>query len=130
MNGRPLSRILHVDDEPDIRNIAKLALEALGGFVLEVCASGADALEAARRFKPDLILLDVMMPGMDGPQTLCELRKVPETAEIPVVFVTAKATPRKFEEYRRLGAIDVIVKPFDPLALPEQLRRIWNRRNG
>ncbi len=125
-----LQRILYVEDEPDIQAVARLALEHVGGYTVEVCSSGKEALEKLPQFKPDLILLDVMMPGMDGPTTLQALRKLPEGAAIPVVFMTAKVQPQEVEQYKQLGAVDVIPKPFDPMALPERLRGIWAQCHG
>ena len=127
MANRPLHRILHVEDEDDIRTIAKLTLEALGGFEVESCESGSQAIARVAAFNPDLILLDVMMPGMDGPMTLAELRKLPATAHTPVVFMTAKAQPHEIAKFRELGAIDIVTKPFDPQALCENLDAIWRR---
>jgi len=126
--GDSLDKILYVEDEPDIQTVAKLALESVGGFDLLVCASGVEALEKARDFAPDVILLDVMMPGMDGPDTLQALRKVDGLAETPAIFLTAKAMPSEIERYKGLGALDVIAKPFDPMALADQVRGIWERR--
>lgn len=125
-----LERILYVEDEPDIQAVARLALEQLGGFRVELCSSGAEALEKVPLFKPDLILLDVMMPGMDGPSTLLALRGLPEARERPVVFMTAKVQPQEVEHYKQLGAVDVIPKPFDPMALADKVRAIWNRCHG
>ena len=89
-----LKRILHIEDEADIAEIARITLEEFGGYIVETCTSGADAIERAATFAPDLILLDAMMPGIDGPATLHELRKIAEIAETPVIFVTAKAQNR------------------------------------
>jgi len=94
-----LERILYVEDEPDIREVAMLALEAVGGFTLQVCSSGQEALDTVGAFKPDLILLDVMMPGMDGPSTLKALQKLPEAADVPVIFMTAKVQPQEVAAY-------------------------------
>ena len=127
MVDRPLRRILHVEDEADIRTIAKLTLEAIGGFEVESCQSGADAIACADTFKADLILLDVMMPGMDGPMTLAELRKLPSTVNTPVVFMTAKAQPHEIAKFLELGAVDVVTKPFDPQALCDHLVAVWRR---
>lgn len=124
-----LSKILYVEDEPDIQTVARLSLESLGGFTLEVCSSGEEALAKAPLFQPDLILLDVMMPGMDGPTTLQRLREVPSLAAVPVVFMTAKAQPQEIRHFQELGALGVITKPFDPMALPSQVRAIWESRN-
>lgn len=120
-----LNRILYVEDDDDIRTVAVMALEMLGDFVVEAHASGATAIDRAEAFAPDLILLDVMMPGMDGPATLAGLRERPALADVPAVFFTAKAQPDEMARLRALGAADVLAKPFDPQALPDALRRIW-----
>jgi two-component system, OmpR family, response regulator len=125
MIDRPLKKILHVEDEPDIRAIAKLTLEAFGGFEVESCESGADAVAKIAAFLPDLVLLDVMMPGMDGPMTLEAIRKLPGFAAVPAVFMTAKAQPHEIDKLKTLGALDVVVKPFDPEALCTQIGDIW-----
>ncbi|OOG46190.1 response regulator [Polaromonas sp. A23] len=122
---KPLARILYVEDEPDIRAVAQMALEAVGGFTVIACSSGSEALAAAPTAQADLLLLDVMMPGMDGPSTLKALRLLPETAATPVIFMTAKVQAAEVAQYRELGAIDVIHKPFDPMELSAQLGRIW-----
>lgn len=125
-----LTRILYIEDEPDIQAVAKLALEALGGFTLEICSSGKEALEKAAAFGPQLILSDVMMPGMDGPATLMKLRELPQCAATPAIFMTAKAQPGEVAEYKKIGAVDVITKPFDPMALSSQVQAIWERCHG
>jgi CheY-like chemotaxis protein len=122
-----LTRILFVEDDPDIQMIAQLALEAVGGFTVALCSSGAEALRAAPAFQPDLILLDVMMPGMDGPTTLQALRAEQALASTPVVFMTAKVQRHEIEQYRALGAIDVIAKPFDPMTLSTTLNTLWSQ---
>ena len=122
-----LKRILYVEDEPDIRAVAEIALEAVGGFTLKACSSGAEALAEAVAFAPDLILLDVMMPDMDGPTTLQELRKLPELAATPAMFMTAKVQPQEIEHFISLGAIEVIPKPFDPMKLGEQIKASWQQ---
>ncbi|TBW55473.1 response regulator [Marinobacter halodurans] len=120
-----LRRVLCVDDEPDIRAVAELALGAVGGFEVTVCASGEDALAVAPDKAPQLILLDVLMPGMDGPETLSSLRRIPSLAAVPVVFMTARAEPSEMEAHRALGAVATIAKPFDPMTLAETVRSIW-----
>lgn len=120
-----LTRILYVEDQPDIRLVAKMALEAVGGFTVMACESGAEALRCAPEARADLLLLDVMMPGMDGPGLLALLREMPATAKIPVIFMTAKVQASEVALYKGLGALEVIAKPFDPMALSDQLRRIW-----
>ncbi|MEO5702699.1 MAG: response regulator [Gammaproteobacteria bacterium] len=125
-----LNRIMMVDDEPDIRTVACLALEALGGFTVQLCGSGSEAATMASIFNPDLILLDVMMPGMDGPGTLKTLRDKAETAAIPVIFMTAKAQAQEVDHYKKLGALDVIAKPFDPMTLAATVKQIWLKSYG
>lgn len=122
-----LTRILYVEDEPDIRMVAQLALEAVGGFTVEVCNSGQDALEKIGRFRPQLILIDVMMPGMDGPTTMGKIRELPEFAHTPLIFMTAKVQPQEIASYKQLGAVDVVPKPFDPMTLASTLEAIWER---
>lgn len=123
-----LKRIVYVEDEPDIRSIAEFALAQLGGFTVELCESGQQAIEKAPAFKPDLILLDVMMPGMDGIETFARLKALPEIEATPIVFMTAKAMQDEVKRYLSLGAADVIPKPFDPLTLPDRLHEIWGRQ--
>ena len=125
-----LQKLLYVEDEPDIRAVAQLALGAVGGFTVELCSSGEEALRRAPEFQPDLILLDVMMPGMDGPTTLRALRAVPALAATPAVFMTAKVQPAEIAHFKSLGALDVIAKPFDPMTLAATVRRIWNQCHG
>lgn len=120
-----LQRILYVEDDPDIQAIAVMVLETINGFTLETCSSGSEALEKAAAFNPDLMLLDVMMPNMDGPETLKGLREFPTLATTPVVFMTAKVQPQEVQAYLDLGAVGVIAKPFDPMTLADQLRDIW-----
>lgn len=122
-----LKRILYVEDEADIQAVARLALEMVGGFTLEVCSSGKEALEKAPGFAPQLLLLDVMMPGMDGPATLAALRAQPGTAATPAIFMTAKVQPGEVAQYREQGAVDVIPKPFDPMTLSSTIEEIWKR---
>ena len=117
-------RILLVDDDADIRHIGELCLARLGGWEVVLASSGSECLELAPAARPDLILLDVMMPGMDGPTTLAELRRQPETAQIPVVFMTARVQEHDVAAYHRQGAIGVVAKPFDPLKLPDEIRAI------
>jgi two-component system OmpR family response regulator len=118
------ARILLVDDDPDIRRIAALSLGRLGGFGVVLAASGAEAIEAATNAPPDLILLDVSMPGMDGPATLLALRASPVTAGIPVAFFTATATAVEVARLCALGAVAVLPKPFEVAELPRLVRDI------
>ena len=126
----PLSRILYVEDDADVRKVATFALKMVGKFTVEACSSGEEALEKAVGFAPQLLLLDVMMPGMDGPTTLAQLRELPEIADVPAVFMTAKVQPQEVTRYRELGSLDVISKPFDPMTLAASVRGIWERRHG
>jgi two-component system, OmpR family, response regulator len=120
-----LQRILYVEDEADIQAVAKLALEMVGGFTVKICSSGEEAMKEAAAFAPQMILLDVMMPGMDGPTTLAALRTLPSLAAVPVAFMTAKVQPQEVAHYISLGALDVIAKPFDPMTLADKVRAIW-----
>ncbi|MFB2764213.1 MULTISPECIES: response regulator [Marinobacter] len=119
-----LNKILYVEDDPDIRAIAELALQDVGGFNAALCSSGQQALEVAPEFEPDLILLDVMMPEMDGPETMRRLRALDATRATPVIFMTARIQSTEIQEYLALGAIGVIPKPFDPMTLADDIHRI------
>lgn len=124
------SKILYVEDDIDIQTVARMALELVGGYTLEVCSSGEEAISKGPAFSPDLILLDVMMPGMDGPTTLENLRKFPELKNTTAIFMTAKVMPSDVQRYKDLGAADVIPKPFDPMTLAQQVHEIWKVNNG
>jgi CheY-like chemotaxis protein len=117
---------MYVDDEPDIREVVSLSLGLLGGFAVHCCESGADALSKMPAVKPDLVLLDVMMPGMDGPSVLTQMRANAALSSIPVMFMTAKAMPDEVARFRALGALGVIAKPFDPMRLAEHVIAGWN----
>ncbi|MFB2703856.1 response regulator [Marinobacter shengliensis] len=119
-----LNKVLYVEDDPDVRAIAELALQDVGGFNAALCSSGQQALEVAPEFEPDLILLDVMMPEMDGPETMRRLRALDATRSTPVIFMTARIQNAEIEEYLALGAIGVIPKPFDPMTLADDIHRI------
>lgn len=123
-----LRKILHVDDDVDILYVSKMVLEVVGGFELEQRSSGIEALEAVLQFRPELILLDAMMPEMSGLETMKALREIPEVAEIPIIFMTAKAQPSEIKEFEDAGAIGIITKPFDPITLPSQIRDVWQAR--
>jgi two-component system OmpR family response regulator len=126
MKDPSLRRILFVEDDPDIQTVAKMALEAIGGFHVLACGSGSEALSRLGEFAPDLVLLDVMMPGMDGPATLAALRASPAGHGLPVVFMTSRVQAQEVAAYREMGAADVIPKPFDPMALSEQVQSVWD----
>jgi len=123
-----LRRVLYVDDEPDILEVARLALELISHLTVTTCSSGREAVAAAIAFKPDLILLDVMMPDMDGPMTLAALQGRSETATMPVAFITATVQSSEIERLLSLGAIGVIRKPFDPLKLGDEIDALWTKR--
>ena len=128
--SQQLQRILCVEDEPDIQAVARMALEMVGGFEVRVCSSGDEALRELQAWQPDLVLLDVMMPGMDGPSTLKALRALPGLERLPVAFMTAKVQSGEVAQYKALGALDVIAKPFDPMKLSDQVRAIWGKDRG
>ena len=127
MSAATLTRVIYVDDEPHIRALVQISLEKVGKFETLICESGEDAIALVPQFRPDLILLDVMMPGLDGPGTLAALRELPNLDRVPVVFLTAKANPAERQRLIELGAVDVVTKPFPPLELPDRIRAIWSR---
>lgn len=126
----PLQHILLIEDEADIQAVAKLALEAIGGFQVATCGSGTEARARAPLLRADLILLDVMMPGMDGLTVFKALRELRETEHTPVIFMTAKAQAQEVSQYQSLGALDVIPKPFDPMTLAATISTIWQRHHS
>ncbi len=116
-----MRKILIIDDEDDIREVAQLSLESVAGWEVIAASSGAQGLARAAEFMPDAILLDVMMPGMDGPTTFRELRKNPATSRIPVLLLTAKVQNSDQRRFADLGVEAVLFKPFDPLTLSAQI---------
>lgn len=120
-----LQRVMHVEDDESIRAVAEIALTDVAEFELLSCDGGLSALAQVEAFAPQLILLDVMMPQMDGLQTLMELRKISLLAHTPVVFMTAKIQQAEKQQYLEAGAIAVIDKPFDPMRLGESLRSLY-----
>jgi CheY-like chemotaxis protein len=127
---RPLNRILLVEDDPDIQTVTSMALGSFGGYTVHVCGSAREAIDSAASFLPDLILLDVMMPGMDGLDTLKALREIPATATTPVIFLTARVQPADVALYSELDSLAVIRKPFEPSALVETIHGIWAKYHG
>ena len=117
-------RVLLIDDEPDIRLIAELSLAQVGGLEVTLAASGAEGLRLAETCNPDVILLDMMMPEMDGMATLARLRDNPKLRDVPVVFLTAQVAAHDRAEYLQMGAVGVIAKPFDPMTLPTELIKL------
>lgn len=130
MAAQQLQRVLFVDDDEVVQHLVQLSLERIGGLTVELVNDSANAVEASLRFKPDMIVLDWFMPGMDGTMLFNKLREVPELAAIPVVFLTIKAHWRTREELLALGAAGVITKPFSARDLADQLKAIWNSLSG
>jgi CheY-like chemotaxis protein len=125
-----LRRVMCVEDDPDIRMILEFSLQEVGQYEVCICASGQQALDSLAAFRPQVVLLDVMMPDMSGPQTLAALRERPEMQGVPTVFLTAKAMPDELERLLEHGATGVIVKPFDPMHLPQNIRIYWEHGRG
>ena len=125
MPDRPLNRICYVEDDEDIQRIVRMSLERVGKMTVEVVTDPTQALQAFAEFRPDLVMLDWMMPVLDGPALFRQMKLRPETSALPVVFITARASQRDLDELKSLGAAGTISKPFSPRDLPEQLRAIW-----
>ena len=125
MPERALNRICYVEDDEDIQRIVRMSLERIGKMTVEVVGDPTKAIDAIKAFKPDMVMLDWMMPAMDGPTLFRQMKARPETSGLPVVFITAKAAQRDLDELTALGAVGTISKPFSPKDLPEQLRAIW-----
>ena len=125
MPATPLTRICYVEDDEDIQRIVRMSLERIGKMTVEVCSDPLKAIDAITAFGPQMVMLDWMMPGMDGPTLFKKMKEVPATAPLPVVFITAKASKKELDELRDLGAAGTLSKPFTPKDLPEQLRQIW-----
>ena len=125
MPSRPLSRICYVEDDEDIQRIVRMSLEKVGKMTVAVVTDPTRAIETITEFRPDLVMLDWMMPVMDGPTLFKQLKLRPETSGLPVVFITARAGQRDLDELKTLGAAGTISKPFSPKDLPDQLRAIW-----
>lgn len=117
-------RILIIDDEDDIREVASLSLEAVAGWEVRTADSGAAGIELARLYRPDAILMDVMMPGMDGPTTFRKMQTIGEIADIPVLLLTAKVQGVDQRRFRDLGVAAVLFKPFDPMTLADQIAAV------
>jgi CheY-like chemotaxis protein len=122
---RELRRIMCVEDDADIRTVLQFSLQDVGGYAVHMCASGEAALRDIKAFEPDMLVLDVMMPGLSGPQTLQQLRHQGLLGRAVVVFLTAKAMPSDLEELTSHGSTGIIVKPFDPMTLPDALQLYW-----
>ncbi|WP_209007761.1 response regulator [Roseibium litorale] len=120
-----LTKILYADDEPDIREIVCLTLRELGGYDVMACENGKQAALAACEYKPNLLLLDVMMPEMSGPEALMAIRAREEASSIPAIFITAKAKAEEITELNQFSRSAVIPKPFDPISLPSQIAQLF-----
>ena len=122
-----MTRILYVDDEADIREVAAMALELEPSFEVRTASSGPEAIEVAAYWSPEVVLLDVMMPGMDGPTTFGSLRELPQLGATPIIFITARTQAHDVEALLKLGAAGVIAKPFDAMNLAHEVREIFVR---
>ena len=125
MPAEPLNRVCYVEDDEDIQRIVRMSLERIGKMSVELVTDPLVAIDAIKAFKPELVMLDWMMPGMDGLTLYGKMKEVPEVRDLPVVFITAKASQKELDELRALGAAGTISKPFSPKELPVLLREIW-----
>ena len=125
MHAQPLNRICYVEDDEDIQRIVRMSLERVGKMTVAVVSDPTQAIATINEFRPDLVMLDWMMPVMDGPTLFKQMKQRPETSSLPVVFITAKASQRDLDDLKQLGAAGTISKPFSPKELPDQLRAIW-----
>lgn len=127
---KELKKILYAEDEPDVRTVVELTIDAMSDYKIKTCDNGKKLLESVEEYAPDLILLDVMMPEMDGPTTFSNLQSSEKTKDIPVIFMTAKAQVHEVEKFKEVGALGVITKPFDPMSLCSEIDEIWNQKYG
>jgi len=125
-----LQKILLADDEPDILEISRIALETVGGFEVSVCLSGKTLLERLPEFRPDLVIVDVLMPDMTGPEVFEEIRRRPEYDEVPVIYLTGVIQEEELEDLRETGVADIILKPFDPMTLADRINGVWKGSHG
>jgi len=125
-----LQRVLLADDEPDILEISRIALETVGGFEVLVCSSGEKLLERLSEFQPDLVVVDVLMPDMTGPEVFEEIRRRPEFDEVPVIYLTGVIQEEELEDLRKTGVADIILKPFDPMTLADRINSVWKGTHG
>jgi len=125
MNENALSKILYVEDDADLQQIVSMILEDIGGYQVKICNSGKQALAEAYKFQPDLFLLDVMLPEMDGPSLLKEIRKNPTFKDIPAIFISAKVQGDELLEYSEQGVLGIIRKPFDPISISDTINVLY-----
>lgn len=130
MTAPPLLRVCYVEDDEDIQRIVRLSLERIGKLSVDIVSDPEEAIDRMIAYKPDLVILDWMLPGIDGPTLFRRMQARAETCGLPVVFITAKASARELEELRALGAAGTISKPFAPSDLPSRLRAIWDALPG
>lgn len=129
-NQDVLKRILYVDDEPHIQTVVKMSLELVGGFEVTTCSSADEALARLAQCRPQLLLLDVMMPVTDGPATLEKIRERFGYERTPAIFMTAKVQPDELRSLRMYGVLGILGKPFDPMLLADEIRALWHRRSA
>lgn len=122
---KELKRILYAEDEPDVQTIVEMTIQAMSDYEIKICDNGKKLLDCVEDYNPNLILLDVMMPEMDGPTTFNNLQQNKNTKDIPVIFMTAKAQVHEVEKFKEIGALGVITKPFDPMSLCDEILEIW-----
>ncbi len=125
-----LEQLLYIDDDEDILTLAKMTLEAVGNYTVDICNNGQEGIEKALEIKPDLIMIDVMMPVMDGLMTLQKMLEYDALTKIPIVFMTARIQPEEVQSYLQKGATAVISKPFDPMELSGQIKQAWEDYYG
>jgi two-component system OmpR family response regulator len=119
-------KVLYIEDEPDIRALAEMMMQSMGGFIVKSCADGITALAEAPGFAPDLIVLDVMMPGLNGPETLAKLRALPVTAKTPAIFMTGKSQQDEINSLMAAGVIGIVQKPFDPMMVAGKIQELFD----
>ena len=130
MGSITLQRVLIADDEPDILEISRIALESVGGFEVLVCSSGEELLEQISAFQPDLVIVDVLMPDMTGPEVFEEIRRRPEFDEVPVIYLTGVIQEEELDGLRKAGVADIVLKPFDPMTLADRINGVWKDTHG
>jgi CheY-like chemotaxis protein len=122
---RQLKKIMYAEDEPDVQMVVELTVQTMSDYEIKICENGRVLLENIQEYEPDLVLLDVMMPEMDGPTTLKNLKQSDATKNLPVIFMTAKAQVHEIEALKSSGVVGVITKPFDPVTLCDEIEQIW-----
>lgn len=125
-----LKRILYAEDESDIQIVVEAVIQSMSDYEIKICSNGKILLDCVEEYSPDLILLDVMMPEMDGPTTFKNLQLNDKTKNIPVIFMTAKAQTHEVKVFEEYGAIGVLTKPFDPMQLCSEIKTIWENKDG